>query len=234
MQVKDTARIKSEDMTVFPAEKRIKNVRPLFALKTNLLYDAGLALNASIEIPLGTRWSLSGEWIFPWWLWERKQYAFELLYGNLEARYWWGNREKREVLTGWFTGLNAGGGYYDLESGDKGYQGEFFSVSLTGGYAHKIGRRLSLEYSLGLGYMDTKYREYVPVRDPGGEWHLIKQRNGNFSWIGPVSAKISLVWMLTHKKNAVSPKSKFLNDAIIQMYFPNWVKLPGLTKNLHS
>lgn len=32
------------------------------------------------------------------------------------------------------------------------------------------------------------------------------------------------------KKNVVSPKSKFLNDVIIQKYFPNWVKLPGFTK----
>lgn len=36
------------------------------------------------------------------------------------------------------------------------------------------------------------------------------------------------------KKNIVLPKSKFLNDAIIQKYFPNWVKIPGLTKNLRS
>ena len=34
------------------------------------------------------------------------------------------------------------------------------------------------------------------------------------------------------KKNVA--KSKFLNDAIIQKYFPNWVKIPGLTKNLRS
>lgn len=32
------------------------------------------------------------------------------------------------------------------------------------------------------------------------------------------------------KKNVVSPKSKFLNDTIIQKYFPDWVKIPGLIK----
>lgn len=171
--------------------------KPLFALKTNLLLDAASALNLEVEVPIGERWSVAGEWIFPWWLWEKKQYAFEVLNGNIEGRYWWGDRTRHDRMTGWFTGVYAGAGYYDVEWKTKGYQGEFFSAGITGGYAHKIGRNLRMEYSLGIGYLTNKYREYVPQQcGVDGEWHLIKQGNGTSNWIGPTRAKVSLVWMI--------------------------------------
>lgn len=174
--------------------------KPMFAIKTNLLFDVASALNAEIEIPIGKRWSIAGEYVFPWWLWEKKQIAVETLYGTLEVRYWFGDRTDRKQLTGWFMGLYGGGGYYDLEWKDKGYQGEFFHVGLSGGYAHTISRNGNwrMEYSLGIGYLGTKYREYVPKFGADGEWHLIRQNNGNYRWIGPTRAKVSLVWMINN------------------------------------
>lgn len=174
--------------------------KPLFALKTNLLYDAATALNAEIEIPIGKRWSIAAEYIFPWWLWKKKQIALESLSGNLEGRYWFGNREKRDVMTGWFAGVYGGGGYYDLEWKKKGYQGEFYSVGLTGGFTHKISRNLRMEYSLGLGYIGTKYRKYQACYScEDGDWNLQRISSGNNDWIGPTRLKISLVWMLNKK-----------------------------------
>lgn len=171
--------------------------KPLLAVKTNLLYDLGSALNLEMEVPLGRRWSVSAEWIFPWWLWEKKQYALEILNGNVEGRYWWGDRTRREPLTGWFTGVYAGGGYYDVEWKTKGYQGEFLSAGFTGGFAHRIGRNWRMEYSLGVGYLGSKYREYVPETICGDDqWHLIRKRHGQVNWVGPTRAKVSLVWMI--------------------------------------
>ena len=179
-----------------------KASRPLFALKTNLLFDVASALNLEVEVPIGQRWSVAAEWIFPWWLYEKKQYALEILNGNIEGRYWWGERSRRDQLTGWFTGVYAGGGYYDVEWKTKGYQGEFFSAGITGGFAHKIGRNLRMEYSLGIGYLTNKYREYVPQQcGIDGQWHLIKQGNGTSNWIGPTRAKVSLVWMINSGNN---------------------------------
>ncbi len=185
--------------------------KPLFAIKTNLLFDALTALNVELEVPIGNRWSIAGEYIFPWWLWERKQYCLESLSGNLEGRYWFGNRKTRPVLTGWFVGLYTGAGYYDIGLGvDKGYQGEFFiAAGVSGGYAHTINKKgtLRMEYSLGVGYMRTKYRQYDPAQICSDEqWHLIKQKSGKFSWFGPTRAKISLVWLINHtyKKKVTS------------------------------
>ena len=175
--------------------------KPLFALKTNLLFDVASVLNVEVEIPLGKRWSIAGEYIFPWWLNEDKQRALQMLSGNLELRYWFGNRAERPVMTGWYGGLYGGGGYFDLEWETKGYQGEFFiAAGVSAGYAHTISKNGNwrMEYGLGLGYMQTKYREYVPKFGLDDEWHLIRQRDGVHKWFGPTKAKVSLVWMINH------------------------------------
>lgn len=173
--------------------------KPLFALKTNLLFDLATALNIEIEVPVRDRWSIAGECIFPWWLWENKQYCLQTLTGNLEGRYWLGDRTGRKQLTGWFAGVYGCGGYYDIEWKDKGYQGYFFSVGLTGGYAHSISKNLHMEYSFGLGYANSAYDKYFPVRGTDDKWHLIREKSDRRIWGGPTKVKVSLVWVLNHR-----------------------------------
>ena len=190
--------------------------RPLFALKTNLLFDALTVLNAEIEVPLGKRWSIAGEWIFPWWTIDddtptSPRHRLQLLNGNLEGKLWFGDRTNRPLMTGWFAGVYLGGGLYDFEYSTKGYQGEFFILGgLSAGYAHTINRRgnLRMEYSAGFGYLETDYRYYEAVFDPDlvtdipekHNWHPIKEKVGTFSWLGPTKLKVSLVWMLDYKR----------------------------------
>ncbi len=194
-------------------------VKPLFALKTNLLYDVASLINVEVEVPIGQRWSVAGEWIFPWWTscgnrnnsWqsgaESGRNTLELLNGNIEGKYWLGDRTNRPVMTGWHLGLYAGGGKYDLERKTKGYQGEFFiAAGLNGGYAHTILEKwvpsgdLRMEYSLGIGYLQTDYRYYEEHWGIDNTWHTIRQNSGTYSWFGPTRARISLVWLLTTKK----------------------------------
>ncbi len=141
---------------------------PLFAFKTNFLFDAVGALNLEIEVPLNERWSISAEGMFPWW-WTAN--------GTIEGRYWLGDRSLRPVLTGWFGGIYAGGGWYDFTRNDRAHKGDFFHAGLSGGYAHMINRRgnLRMEYSLGLGYLYS---------------------SGGRNWWGPTRGKVSLVWIL--------------------------------------
>lgn len=178
--------------------------KPLFALKTNLLFDVLTALNVEVEVPIGERWSIAGEYIFPWWSFTKKQITLQTLSGNLEGRYWFGNREKHDVMTGWFAGVYGGGGYYDVEWKSKGYQGHFYSAGFTGGYAHKIGRNLRMEYSLGIGYFNTDYSEYRAFYCPdSGTRTLTCVDKGTRHWIGPTRVKVSLVWMLNKKYHVV-------------------------------
>ena len=76
-----------------------------FAIKTNLLYDAASVLNIGIEAPIRDRWSVAFDWVCPWWSSYERQKYLQLLYGSLEGRYWFGNREDKLQLTGWFAGI---------------------------------------------------------------------------------------------------------------------------------
>lgn len=171
--------------------------KPLkFALKTNLLYDLLLTPNVELEVPIKDRFSVAGEWIFPWWTTKDNGYALQVLSGQLEGRYWFGDRANKSQLTGWFASLYAGGGLYDLQWKNNGYQGEFYIASgLGGGYAHTINRKgnLRMEYSLGFGYLKTNYRYYEGVEN---NTFLVWQHNGNYTWVGPTKAKVSLVWFI--------------------------------------
>ena len=188
--------VKQQMTSLYDDEQQYK--RTALAVKTNLLFDVVTALNVEVEAPIGDSWSIAGEYIFPWWLNEQKQNCSQLIGFNLELRHWFGYRDEQTRLTGWFGGLFAGGGYFDFERDKKGYQGEFLNIGLSAGYAHEISRdgKWRMEYSFGLGYLNAKYREYNARYGMDNEWHLIRQRSGNYSFVGPLRAKISLVWTL--------------------------------------
>jgi hypothetical protein len=195
--VRDTLYIdRNIKQTMSEPETHVK--KPLFALKTNLLFDALTALNVELEVPIGQRFSVAGEWIFPFWEFDPK-HVLQTKTGILEARWWPGKRIEKPKLTGWFVGLYGGGGSFDFGWGDTGYQSmDYRMAGLSGGYAHTINRSgtLRMEYSLGVGYMHTDYSKYKPMLGIEGDWHLIRQKDGINRWVGPTRAKVSLVWMI--------------------------------------
>ncbi len=196
--------------------------KDLFALKTNLLFDAISVINAEIEVPIGNRWSIAGEFAFPWWTMDNsnegsKRNRLQAYNGNLEGKYWFGKRADRPKMTGWFAGLYVGAGLFDMEYDTEGYQSDLFLMGgLSGGYAHTINKKgnLRMEYSLGIGYMQTDYsyykshydESYVSPDNPDSpHWHPVRQYTSRLKWIGPTKLKVSLVWMLnsnTKKRGA--------------------------------
>ena len=169
-----------------------------FAIKTNLLYDLATGVNVGIEAPIGKRFSLGFDWACPWWSNYDKQKYFQIMQGTLEARYWFGNRKEKELLTGWFAGVMVGGGIYDLMfKPEIGYQGEYSTAGLVGGYAHTVNKSgsLRMEYELGLGWMGTDYRKYWW---DGFDYALFapSPQSWYFQWFGPIKAQVSLVYML--------------------------------------
>ena len=171
--------------------------QPFLALKTNLLFDLAMMPNLELELPLGKRFSLNGELMFPWWLFKGDKYCMQILSGGVEGRYWLGNRKKRDVLTGHFFGLYAGGGKYDLQWKRNGYQGEFFiAAGISYGYAVNIAKNLNLEFNIGVGLLRTMYEHYHAIDN---YQTLLWQESGRYTWLGPTKAKISLVWMLNRK-----------------------------------
>lgn len=182
--------------------------KPLFAIKTNLLYDALTIANLGVEVPLTERLSVGADVLFPWWNIPSRDVTLQLLAGELSARYWFGDRADKDPLTGLFAGLNAGAGIYDFQLGrltnGRGVQGNvFLLLGLQAGYAHSIGKNLRLEYSLGLGYIQTEYREYISVKDTKfGDIKAIEYpwETKRMTGVLPSKLSVSLVWMISSKK----------------------------------
>lgn len=187
------------------------NKHVLLAVKSNLLFDALTALNASVELPLGKQFSLSAEVVWPWWV-DKKHNKWCMEIGNvgLEGRYYfrpaelhsnyasWKTKGNRP-LSGWFVGVHADYCYYDLEWKGSGRQGEAVICGLTGGYQKPISRYMNLEFSLGIGVAGHQYRTYDASED---EQHLWRDKEYKNRWyVGPTKAKISLVWLLQPKCN---------------------------------
>lgn len=158
----------------------------LFALKTNLLYDAMLMPSLELEWRINHHWSVAGEANVAWWHNDGKHKYYQVMYLGGECRYWFG---KLRPWHGMYAGVMAGGGKYDLENGHKGYKGEASVTGLTFGYMFPITRCLSFDAEIGVGYMFTRFDEYVPY-----DGHYIYQRTKDMNYFGPIKAKFSFVW----------------------------------------
>lgn len=179
------------------------NPRTILALKTNLLSDVLTAINAEIEVPIGERFSLSGELTFPWWRGVKSDFTMQILSGQIEAKYWLGDRSRYDVLTGFSAGLYGGLGTYDIQPFSKsGASGDFFNVGVVAGYAHPIAKNLNLEYEVGLGYVHSDYHIYdMETVDKYG--YIKEVRDGwekkRLNSVLPTRLKVSLVWLIKTK-----------------------------------
>ena len=172
-----------------------KLVRTVAALKTNLLYDVVTALNFEVEVPIGNRFSIMIEDVFPWWTWgpNGNKYAFQMWEMGIEPRWWFKRNYERDRLAGHFAGVYAMSAKYDFQWDFKGcYQGEYWSAGLTYGYAMPLCKWLNMEFSVSVGYLRGPYRHYVPSDGYEVLWRD-KYLTGTFSYFGLTKAKISLV-----------------------------------------
>ena len=171
----------------------VEQDKTILALKTNLLYDALTALNVEVEVPIGDKWSVAVEDVFPWWHIGNK-YAFQMWEMGIEGRYWFHRTPARKVLSGQFLGFYTMSAKYDFQWRTQlNYQGEYWSTGLTYGYAMPIGKYFNLELSLSLGYLSTAYRHYIP--SPGyTELHRDPDKQGRLGYWGPTKIKASLVY----------------------------------------
>ena len=163
------------------------------ALKTNLLYDAILMPSLEIEYRFHDRWTVNLEGDMAWWHNDRKHKYYQVATISPEVRWWFGQKENS--WHGHYLGLFGGYTWYDLENGKRGYQGEAEMVGLSYGYMFPIGRRLSLEAGIGIGYMHSKYEEYDPVPYMG-DTHYVYQKTSRLNYFGPLKLKLALAWRL--------------------------------------
>lgn len=169
--------------------------RTVAAVKTNLLYDALSAVNLEVEVPIGDRWSIAVEDVFPWWSWgpNRNKYAFQMVEVGIEPRYWFMRDEDMEVLQGHFAGIYAMSAKYDFQWDRKlCYQGEYWSVGVTYGYCIPVKDWFNLEFSASVGFLRSDYRHYQPSPEYEN-LYLDEYNTGVLSYFGPTKLKIAMV-----------------------------------------
>lgn len=160
--------------------------RHSLALKTNLIYYLALMPNLGIEWLFSDYWSVAAEGNIAWWSKDSSLKSYRIAIFDAELRRW---IKPREPWHGFYVGTFVGGGIYDFENGDHGYQGEGYMAGVSCGYMWPISRNLSFETGLGAGYLYTHAREYAPFQG-----HYVYQRTKAINYFGPLKLYFSVVW----------------------------------------
>lgn len=165
--------------------------------RTNLLVPL---MNAGLEIPIGTRWSVGVDYYYPWFFRKsNNKNCFQIDVLSVEGRYWFGDRHAddpnyREYrLLGHSVGVFAATGHYDFERNYKGHQGEYILGGVDYLYAIPICKgKFHLEFSIGIGYLYSRATHYE-VYEPGGAGYRDQNFRKKIQYFGPVKANVSLV-----------------------------------------
>ena len=176
--------------------------KPLqWALKTNALYDIALVPNIGAEFHWGKDWSVGANWMYAWWNRDASHKYWRVYGGDLYVRKWFGKKAQSETFAGHHAGLYVQALTYDFCLGNRGYMGGepggnfwdkvSYAAGVEYGYSFPIARRLNLDFTVGVGYLQGNYHEYKVV-DDCYVWQATKNRK----WFGPTKAEVSLVWLL--------------------------------------
>lgn len=173
-------------------------LRPLMTLKTNLLYDAALIPNVGVEVAIGRQWTVGADWFYTWLSSDHRHRYWQGYGGYVTLRRYFGANQSPLLVGGGshHVGLYALGLTYDVEWGGRGYQAARFGFGggLEYGYSMPIASRLSLDFSLGVGFQDGEYKTYDP-QDGHYVWQSTRKRH----WWGPTKAEVTLKWILGRK-----------------------------------
>lgn len=184
--------VAAEESFLIEKQKRTK-----FYVRMNMLLPL---LNIGIELPIGNRWSIAGDWYYPWLFrnW-RHENCYQMDGLLLEGRYWFGKKHKpgeenrKYRLQGHSVGLFAMGGRYDLQHNYDGHQGEYILGGVDYLWATPIFKgKMHLELCFGVGFFYTWARKYH-VYEEGGKGYRDKNYRKTVSYFGPLRAGVNLV-----------------------------------------
>ena len=191
-----------------PVQEESSAWKTIFAVKTNLAYDALTMLNYAIEIPLGDRFSVVWEHYFPWWVMRNNRICVEYLTLGGEARWWFApqprpataRRVERDRLVGHYLGAYGFWGKADLQWDRIGcYQCyPVWSAGLTYGFVFPVSKHLNLELSASFGYARIPYQHYIPSDD----WQILWRDHddaGTTHYFGPTKLQVTLAWPIRVK-----------------------------------
>lgn len=182
---------------------------PMLALRSNLLYDLGTALNVGLEYyPHHSRWTLTASYTFPWWSHDKSHHYFQLLDGSVELRRYF-NKPGKHV--GHYFAAYGQANLYDFSfNAEDAWQGEGWGAGLGYGYVWQPWRdkRWKLEAFVRFGYYQTLYDPYHASDPFNGkyyhDWEGMPEdfipRNHRLRWLGPTGAGVTISYDLIYKR----------------------------------
>ena len=167
------------------AEKTASSGSRTLSLRANLLRWATLTPDFGIEwrISPSVGIMVSGSWTS--WTWNDNARRYALWEVAPEVRWYPGEARC------WYVGAMFKAGQFNYKFSGTGRQGDLLGGGITGGYQLRLTEALSMDFTLGLGYLNADTEKYDVIDG-------VRVRSGNETkhWIGPINAGVTLVWKL--------------------------------------
>lgn len=155
------------------------------ALRANLLRWATLTPELGLEWRINSSWGIVANGSWTSWSWNGKDRRYALWEVMPEVRYYIGEKKAG------YVGAMFKAGQFNYKLSETGKQGDLIGGGITGGYQLKLNRALSMDFNLGLGYLNADYEKYKVI-----DGVRVRQGKESKDWWGPVSAGVTLVWTI--------------------------------------
>ena len=167
-----------------PSETKITTDYHL-SLRANLLRWATLTPDLGVEwrICPSCGIAVNGSWTS--WTWSDKDRRYALWEVAPEIRYYMGEKKA------WYLGAMFKAGQFNYKISETGKQGDLMGGGITTGYQLRLNKALTLDFNLGLGYLNADFEKYEVI-----DGVRVRCGNETINWCGPINAGVTLVWKL--------------------------------------
>ena len=167
-----------------PSETKITNDHHL-SLRANLLRWATLTPDLGLEWRICPSWGIAVNGSWTSWSWSDKDRRYALWEVAPEVRYYMGEKKA------WYLGALFKAGQFNYKISETGKQGDLMGGGITTGYQLRLNKALTLDFNLGLGYLNADFEKYEVI-----DGVRVRCGNETKNWCGPINAGVTLVWKL--------------------------------------
>ena len=167
-----------------PSETKITTDYHL-SLRANLLRWATLTPDLGVEWRICPSWGIAVNGSWTSWTWSDKDRRYALWEVAPEVRYYMGEKKV------WYLGALFKAGQFNYKLSETGKQGDLMGGGITAGYQLRLNKALTLDFNLGLGYLNADFEKYEVI-----DGVRVRCGNETKNWWGPINAGVTLVWKL--------------------------------------
>ena len=167
-----------------PSETKITTDYHL-SLRANLLRWATLTPDLGLEWRICPSWGIAVNGSWTSWTWSDKDRRYALWEVAPEIRYYMGEKKS------WYLGAMFKAGQFNYKLSETGKQGDLMGGGITTGYQLRLNKALTLDFNLGLGYLNTDFEKYKVI-----DGVRVRRGNDTKNWCGPINAGVTLMWKL--------------------------------------